>query len=111
MSKQQPPLEQIENRMLKSVKLINFILMEIKKENKDLRKFLSTSYAKYFGLGTPYEEAIKTLRQVKSEIDSYLDTIRGELGTKYRRELNQSFPSGKLIGKKHQDQSVPREHS
>ena len=83
-----PALEQIERESLASVKFIDVILKEIKNKDKELRDGLGMSYAKYIGLTSPFEEAVRCLRKVRGELDSYLKTIRSELASKYKQQHN-----------------------
>lgn len=87
-SKCDPTLEQIEREILASVKFIDVILKEIKNKDKELRDGLGMSYAKYIGLTSPFEEAVRCLRKVRGELDSYLKTIRSELSSKYKQQKN-----------------------
>ncbi len=82
----EPTLEQIERKFLASVKFIDVVLKEIKNQNKELQDGLGMSYAKYIGLISPFDEAIQCLRKVRSELDSYLQKVRAELASKYKRQ-------------------------
>jgi len=80
-------LEQAEQIILDNVKFINLVLQEVRKRNSSLQEELNMNYAKKIGLGTPYEEAIKSLRKVKKELDCYLEIIRKEVLHKYDCQL------------------------
>jgi len=82
-----PSLENVERKILASVKFINFLLQEVRREDKTLKSGLGGSYAKYVGLSSPFEEAINCLRKVKGELDSYLGTVRSHLTTKYKKRF------------------------
>jgi len=79
MSDNYVPAERQEQIVLEQVKFIDLMLEEIRNRNKTLQEELGMSYAKYIGIGTPYEECIHILRKVKSEFDIYLKTARSEL--------------------------------
>jgi len=79
-------LERVEARILRSVKFIDFMLQEVRKENSDLQKSLGMSYSKYIGIISPFEEAIHSLRKVKGEFDSYLKIVRSDLVLKYKKQ-------------------------
>ncbi|GAG23877.1 unnamed protein product [marine sediment metagenome] len=78
-------LEQIERKIQTSVKFIDTMLQETKREDKELHEVLGESYGKYIGLSSPFAEAVKALKGVKAEFDSYLKIVREELASKYRR--------------------------
>lgn len=80
-----PTLEQIEREILASVKFIDIILKEIRDEDKELRENLGMYYAKYIGISSPFEEAVRCLRKVRGELDSYLQTMRTKLTLKYKQ--------------------------
>lgn len=90
MNKQQyePALEQVERKILASVKFIDVVLKEIRNQNKELQDDLGMSYAKHIGLVSPFEEAIHSLRKVRGELDSYLQTVRKDLASKYKRQYS-----------------------
>jgi len=95
----EPSLEQVERRILASVKFIDVVLKEIRNQNKELQDDLGMSYAKIIGLVSPFEEAIHSLRKVRGELDSYLKTVRKNLAFGYEkryrpREKKQSSQSG-----------------
>lgn len=71
--------ERAEQLVLKQVKFINLMLQEIRTRNTELQEALGQSYAKLIGLGTPYEEAIHSLRKVKVEFDTYLKILRNHM--------------------------------
>lgn len=79
-------LEYIESKILKSVKFVDVIIKETRRENKELQESLGMSYAKYIGLTSPFEEAIRSLRDVRVELNSYLVAVRGKLESKYKRK-------------------------
>jgi len=80
-------IEQAEHLILDQVKFIDFVLKEIRKRNKELQDGLGMSYAKLVGLGTPFEEAVHSFRQVKGELDGYLKILREKLLGEYRQRL------------------------
>jgi len=90
MDKQQyePALEQVERKILASVKFIDVVLKEIRNQNKGLQDDLGMSYAKHIGLVSPFEEAIHSLRKVRGELDSYLKKVREDLVSKYKRQYS-----------------------
>jgi len=81
-----PTLEEIEKEILRAVRFINVLLQEIRSENNNLQENLGMSYAKYIGIFSPFEETIKSMRKVKREFDSYLETARRELMVKYKKK-------------------------
>lgn len=81
-----PALEQIERKILASVKFIDVLLKEVRNKDKELRDGLDMSYAKYIGLTSPFEEAVKCLRKVRGELDSYLQMVRSELSAQYKKK-------------------------
>ena len=83
-----PTLEQIERKILASVKFIDVLLKEVRNKDKELRDGLGMSYAKYIGLTSPFEEAVRCLRKVRGELDSYLKTARSGLSSKYKQQHN-----------------------
>ena len=88
-------LEHVEKVILDNVKFINLMLQEIRKRNTSLREDLGMSYAKLVGLGTPYEEAIHAMRQVKAEFDGYLKVVRGQILKKYESKSRVKKPHKK----------------
>jgi hypothetical protein len=76
-------LEEMEAKVLREVKFINYILEECRKRNKALADDFGMSYGKFVGVGTVYEEAIHSLRKVKGELDEFLKTVRGNLRDEY----------------------------
>lgn len=83
-----PTLEQIERNILASVKFVDVLLKEVRNKDKELRDGLGMSYAKYIGLTSPFEEAVRCLRKVRGELDSYLKTARSGLSSKYKQQKN-----------------------
>ena len=82
-------IEQAERLILDQVKFIDFVLKEIRKRNKELQDGLGMSYAKLVGLGTPFEEAVHSFRQVKGELDGYLKILREKLLGEYKQRLGE----------------------
>jgi len=80
-------LEKAEKILLDQVKFVNLILQQCRERNKFLKDEIGMTYAKLVGLGTPYEEAIYSIRKVKNELDACLKSIRQELIHKYNRNL------------------------
>jgi len=76
---EQPTLEYIENRILRSAKFVDLLIQEIRKENKELQEALGISYAKYIGLGSPFERALHVLKDVKKDFNNYLEIVRNQL--------------------------------
>ena len=72
-------IEIAEKLVLENVKFIGSILEEIRRSNKIMAEEIGMSYAKFVGLGTPYEEAIFALRKVKTELDIYLKILRDKM--------------------------------
>ena len=68
-----------ESMVLDQVKFINFVLEECRRRNKDLSDVFGASYGKLIGVGTVYEEAIHSLRQVKTELEKFLALVRDDL--------------------------------
>ena len=83
-------LDQAEHVLLEQVKFVGSLLEEIRRSNKMMEEKLGRSYAKLVGLGTPYEEAIHALRQVKLELDTYLKTIRDIMVEDMKKRLGQN---------------------
>lgn len=79
-----PTLETVERAILESVKFLNVVLQEVRKENIECQESFGMSYGKYVGLSAPYDEAIAVLRCVKNELDASLNTVRKRLADKYR---------------------------
>lgn len=77
--------EMVESLIVEEVKFLNLTLKECRRRNEFLQQRLGSSYAKYIGLGTPYEEAIHSLRKVKGEMDGYLETVRSVLLGRLKR--------------------------
>jgi len=77
-------IEEAERSALSQVKFINAVLEECRKRNQDLNGKFGSSYGKFVGIGTVYEEAIHSLRKVKSELDGFLDVVRDNV----RREAS-----------------------
>jgi hypothetical protein len=65
-----------EQLVLNQVRFINLILEECRKRNKLLEEKFGVSYGKLIGIGSVYEEAIHSLRKVKTELDQYLNIVR-----------------------------------
>lgn len=86
--KYEPTLEQKEREILASVKFIDVVLKEIRNKDKELKDGLGMSYAKYIGITSPFEEAVRCLRKVRGELDSYLQRVRRELVSKYKQQFN-----------------------
>jgi len=82
-------IEQTERLILDQVKFIDFVLKEIRKRNKELQDGLGMSYAKLVGLGTPFEEAVHSFRQVKGELDGYLKILREKMVGQYKQRLGE----------------------
>lgn len=80
-------LEYIESQILKSMKFVDVIIKEMRRENKELQESLGMSYAKYIGLTSPFEEAMRSLKDVRVELNSYLESVRGKLESKYRKQF------------------------
>ena len=80
--------DQAEHVLLEQVKFVGSLLEEIRRSNKLMEEKLGRSYAKLVGLGTPYEEAIHSLRQVKLELDTYLKTIRDVMLAELKKQMN-----------------------
>lgn len=80
-------IRQAEKYILAQVKFLNYVLKELRERNKILKNELGPTYGKLLGLSTPYEEAIHSLRQVKAEIDQYLQILRMEITRQYEEEL------------------------
>lgn len=80
--------DQAEHVLLEQVKFVGSLLEEIRRSNKLMEEKLGRSYAKLVGLGTPYEEAIHSLRQVKLELDTYLKTIREIMLAEMKKKMN-----------------------
>jgi hypothetical protein len=80
--------DQAEHVLLEQVKFVGSLLEEIRRSNKFMEEKLGRSYAKLVGLGTPYEEAIHALRQVKLELDTYLKTIRDIMLEDMKKKIN-----------------------
>jgi len=78
------PIEQIENIVLEQTKFINFILKELKDRNKALEDTLGASYGKFIGCGTVYDKGVCVFREIKKELDQYLQIVRSELLEKYK---------------------------
>lgn len=72
-------IEQAERIALDQVKFINSVLEQLRARNESFQLALGMTYAKLVGLGTPYEEAIHSLRKVKTELDRYLSAIRAKM--------------------------------
>lgn len=81
-------LDQAEHVLLEQVKFVGSLLEEIRRSNKLMEEKLGRSYAKLIGLGTPYEEAIHALREVKLELDIYLKTIREIMVAEIKQKMN-----------------------
>ena len=80
------PLEVLEGIFVESVKFVSAVLEVIRKKNKRLEEVLEMSYAKMIGLSSPYECAIRELRETKRSLDVYLKLIRGEI----LKEINEN---------------------
>ena len=72
-------IEQAERIALDQVKFINSLLEQLRARNESFKDALGMTYAKLVGLGTPYEEAIHSMRKVKTELDEYLARIRAKM--------------------------------
>ncbi len=81
----EPRLEFVEAEILENVKFISNVLEEIRKRNKELEEKLGSSYGKFIGIATPYEEMVNSCRTVKGEFDQYLEVVRDLLREKYKR--------------------------
>lgn len=81
--------DEAERVLLEQVKFIGSVLEEIRRSNKLMEEKLGMSYAKLVGLATPYEEAIHSLRKVKSELDGYLKTLRERMVEQLKKQMNQ----------------------
>jgi len=85
-------IEEAERSALSQVKFINAVLEECRKRNQDLTTKFGPSYGKFVGIGTVYEEAIHSLRKVKSELDGFLDVIRENLRREVIRRPKVRYP-------------------
>lgn len=72
-------IEQAERVALDQVKFINSLLEQLRARNESFQLAIGMTYAKLVGLGTPYEEAIHSMRKVKTELDRYLSVIRAQM--------------------------------
>ena len=81
-------LPEAEFVMLEHVKFVGSILEALRRRNKELSKELGMNYAKIIGLATPYEEAIRAMRNVKSEFDIALKVLRERMSFSIKREQN-----------------------
>jgi len=81
-------LDQVEYILLGEVKFVGLLLEEIRRSNKIMQEKIGIGYAKLIGLGTPYEEAIHVLRQVKLELDTYLKIIRDKMLSDMKQKFN-----------------------
>lgn len=79
--------DQAERVLLEQVKFIGLVLEEVRRSNKFMQQKLKMSYAKLIGLATPYEEAIHALRAVKSELDTYLRTLREYMVAELKKQV------------------------
>ena len=73
------PIEVIEKMLADQVRFLDIMLQETRKRNKLMSETLDSSYAKLIGLGTPYEECIHALRDVRKDINTYLSIIRDKM--------------------------------
>jgi len=73
------PIEIIEKMLADQVRFLDIMLQETRKRNKLMSETLDSSYAKLIGLGTPYEECIHALRDVRKDINTYLSIIRDKI--------------------------------
>ena len=73
------PIEIIEKLLADQVRFLDIMLQETRKRNKLMSETLDSSYAKLIGLGTPYEECIHALRDVRKDINTYLSIIRDKI--------------------------------
>lgn len=80
-----PTLETVEKTILESVKFLNVVLQEVRRENIECQSVFGMSYGKYVGLSAPYDECLSVLRAVKNELDARLAAVRGRLIVKYRK--------------------------
>lgn len=80
--------DQVEYVLLKEVKFVGVLLEEIRRSNKIMQEKMGNNYAKLIGLGTPYEEAIHSLREVKLELDTYLKIIRDKMLSEMKSKFN-----------------------
>jgi|GEM_PF-4985617 len=80
----EPSLEQIEKRILRCVRFNDTLLQEVKKVNGELQEGLGMGYAKYIGLTSPFEKAIHVLKEVRTELGSYLEKVRADLRARYK---------------------------
>ena len=85
------PIEVIEKELLRQVKFIDIILGEISERNEKLREHLGNSYAKYVGLSAPYDQAVKELRAIKKNFDSYLKVAREHMASEYRKRFSKDY--------------------
>lgn len=81
----EPRLEFVEAEILENVKFIAHVLEEIRRRNKELEEGLGSSYGKFIGIATPYEEMINSCRTVWGEFNGYLEIVRDLLRDKYKR--------------------------
>jgi len=82
---------EVEFVILEHVKFVGSILEALRKRNKELSGELEMNYAKIVGLATPYEEAIRSLRNVKVELDTALKTIRERVLDGMKRTRNTKY--------------------
>jgi len=88
-------LPEAEFVILEHVKFVGSILEALRSRNKKLSEELGMNYAKIVGLATPYEEAIRVVRNVKGELDIALRTIRELMLEHMTREQNRQKYSKK----------------
>lgn len=67
---------QVEQVLLYNIRFISSMLELMRKENKRMEKEFNMDFAKYIGLGTPYEKVIHSLREAKKSLDTYLTIVR-----------------------------------
>jgi len=77
-----------ENILLNQVKFVGDILEALRKRNTNLEKEIGMNYAKIIGLGTPYEEAIHSMRKVKRELDVCLKVLREYMVEQMKKQFN-----------------------
>lgn len=95
-----------EYLLLHQVKFIGDVLKALRERNKNFEKEMGMKYAKLVGLGTPYEEAIHSMRKVKRELDVCLKTLRDHMVENMKRQFN--IPKkyrGQIIKQKRKDHS------
>jgi hypothetical protein len=80
-------IEEAEIVLLDHVNFTSKVLEALRKHNKMLKETLEMSYAKFIGLGTPYEKTIHILRETKHQLDTYLKILREEMVVQMKRQM------------------------